>query len=251
MIRVFVVDDEALAVRRLVRLLEATGRVTVVGSDTDPESALQTLSRPDSADLLFVDVQMPGLSGFELVRALPRPLPVVFVTAFDQYAVDAFEVNSLDYLLKPVESERLTRTLDRFERSTAGAVDVRSLAQAIASQLASRKPLERLASRTGERTTLLDVARVSHITARDKATYAVVNGRAHPVDQTLATLEASLDPRRFVRIHRGSLVNVAFVQELDAWVDGGVLVRLKDEAKTELPVARDRVRQLKERLGIQ
>ena len=116
--------------------------------------------------------------------------------------------------------------------------------------MAARKPLERLASRSGERTTLLDVTRVSHITARDKATYAVVNGREHLIDQTLTVLETSLDPRRFVRIHRGSLVNVAFVQELDAWVDGGVLVRLKDDARTELPVARDRVRQLKERLGI-
>ena len=250
MIRAFVVDDELLAVRRLVRLLEATGRVTIAGSATDPEAALAALAAPGAADVLFVDVQMPGLSGFDLVRALTHPLPVVFVTAFDQYAVAAFEVNSVDYLLKPVEADRLAHTLDRLDAPAEAAVDVRALARELAGYLAARRPLERLASRAGERTTVLDVTRVSYFSARDKSTVAVLNGREHLIDQTLGALEAALDSRRFVRIHRATIVNVAFVHEIDTWVDGGVLVRLKDEARTELPVARDRVRQLKERLGI-
>ena len=127
---------------------------------------------------------------------------------------------------------------------------IRALARELAAQLAPTRRLERLASRVGDRTTILDVARVTHLVARDKLTFAVVNGREHVVDYTLAQLEERLDARRFVRIHRATIVNTAFVQELFPAVDGGVLVRLKDEAKTELAVARDRVRELKERLGI-
>src|SRR6185436_7447323 len=97
--------------------------------------------------------------------------------------------------------------------------------------------------RVGERTTVVDTARVSHFTAKDKLTFAVVNGREHVIDHTLAQLEERLDPRRFVRIHRATIVNAAFVQELFPAVDGGVLVRLRDEKHTELSVARDRVRE--------
>jgi two-component system LytT family response regulator len=97
---------------------------------------------------------------------------------------------------------------------------------------------------------VLDVARVSHFTSKDKLTFAVVNGHEHVIDQTLSDLEGSLDPRRFTRIHRATIVNLGFVQELFPAVDGGVLVRLRDETKTELSVARDRVRALKGRLGI-
>ena len=100
------------------------------------------------------------------------------------------------------------------------------------------------------RTTILDVARMTHVVARDKLTFAIVNGREHVVDYTLTQLEERLDARRFVRIHRATIVNTAFVQELFPAVDSGMLVRLKDEATTELAVARDRVRDLKERLGI-
>ena len=97
---------------------------------------------------------------------------------------------------------------------------------------------------------MLDVARVSHFTSKDKLTFAIVNGREHVVDQTLTEIEARLDGRRFARIHRSTIVNIGFVQELFPGVDGGVLVRLKDDRKTELSVARDRVRDLKQRLGI-
>jgi two-component system LytT family response regulator len=126
--------------------------------------------------------------------------------------------------------------------------DVRALARELAAQLARPRPIDRLPSRVGERTLLLDVSRVTHFTARDRLTFATVAGREHLVDQTLAQLEAALDPERFVRIHRTTIVNLSAVSELDRWVDGGMLVRLRDERKTELPVARDRVRGLKERL---
>ena len=248
--RAYVVDDEPLAVQRLTRLLASTGRVELAGSSTDPEAALEYLRQHD-VDVLFVDIQMPGLTGFDLLERLDKDVPVIFTTAFDRYAIDAFTVNSIDYLLKPIEADRLGRALDKLERLSSGPTrDLRTLAREIAAHLAPRRGPDKIASRVGERTTLLDVARVTHFHARDKLTFASVNGRDHVVDQTLSELETQLDPRRFVRIHRATIVNLAFVLDLDAWVDGGVLVRLKDDPKSELPVARDRVKELKARLGL-
>jgi two-component system LytT family response regulator len=249
MIRAYVVDDERLAVQRLTRLLEETGRVTVAGSATDPQEALEALRDAD-VDVVFFDIQMPETTGLELVERLDRPIPVIFTTAYDRYALEAFAVNSIDYLLKPVEAGRLEKALDKLERLRGQAVpDIRALARQLARELAPGRRLERLASRVGERTTILDASRVTHFFAKDKLTFAAVNGREHAIDFTIAELEERLDPRRFVRIHRATIVNVAFVQELYPGVDA-LLVRLKDDPKTELTVARDRVRGLKDRLGI-
>jgi two-component system, LytTR family, response regulator len=251
MIRSFILDDERLAVQRLERLLRDTGRVQIVGTSTDSQAALETLNQL-ALDVLFLDIQMPGLTGFELLEQLERPPTVVFTTAYDAYALDAFETSAIDYLLKPIEPERLERALDKVERygQQTSQPDVRLLARELAAQLSPSRKLDRIASKVGERTTLLEVARVTHFVARDKLTFAVVGGRDHVVDLTLSQLEERLDSRRFVRIHRATIVNTGFVQELYPAVDGGVLVRLKDDPKTELSVARDRVRDLKARLGI-
>jgi two-component system LytT family response regulator len=270
MLRAYVLDDERLAVKRLTRLLGATGRVEIAGSSTDPEAALAFL-QANAVDVVFLDIQMPGLTGFELLERLDTHPLVIFTTAYDQYALNAFTVNSIDYLLKPIEAERLDRALDKLERLTAAQVaghaaspDLRALARQLAAELAPARRLERVASRVGERTTVLETSRISHFVAKDKLTYAVVNGREHVIDYTLAQLEERLDARRFVRIHRATIVNAAFVQELFPGVDalrqpqgapgesrgGGMFIRLKDEKKTELSVARDRVRELKDRLGI-
>ena len=252
MIRVYVVDDEPLAVKRLTRMLQATARVDIVGSTNDAVTALEFL-QAHSVDVLFLDIQMPALTGFELLEQLTQQPLVIFTTAYDRYALEAFDVNSIDYLLKPIEPERLDRALDKAARAVhedTSPVPVRELAKLLAAQLAPNRKLERLASRVGERTTVLDVSRISHFLAKDKLTFAVVSGREHVVDYTLAELETRLDARRFVRIHRATIANIGFVQELFPDVDGGILVRLKDEQKTELSVARDRVRELKDRLGI-
>jgi len=267
MIRAYVVDDERLAVQRLTRLLDETGRVEIVRSATDSEEALAFL-RAHAVDVLFLDIQMPGLTGFELLERLEAEPTVIFTTAYDEHALQAFQVNSIDYLLKPIDPDRLVRALDKLERYTGtGArtgtststdvlrghpspVPLRELARQLAAELAPQRKLERIASRVGEKTTILDVTRVSHFFSKDKLTFAATGGRDHVIDYTLGELEAQLDPRRFARIHRGTIVNVPLVQELFPDVDGGVVVRLKDERKTELSVARDRVRELKQRLGI-
>ena len=249
MIRAYIVDDERLAVERLTRLLEATGRVRLAGSTTDPETAIAELRQRD-VDVLFLDIQMPGMTGFDLLQQLDRDMPVIFTTAYDQYALEAFAVNSIDYLLKPVEAERLDRALVKLTRLAGQPrTDVRALARELATQLGAGRRLERIASRVGERTTVLEVGRVTHFISKDKLTFAVAGGRDHVIDYTLTDLEERLDPRRFVRIHRATIANLGFVAELYPGVDG-MLIRLKDDQKTELSVARDRVRDLKNRLGI-
>jgi two-component system, LytTR family, response regulator len=250
-LRAFLIDDEPLALKRLGRMLEATGRVEIVGRATDPEQGLRQVGA-QPVDVLFLDIHMPGLSGFEVVERVPPGPAVVFTTAHDQHAVRAFEVNAIDYLLKPVERARLDRALDRVgaRRDDAGG-DLRSALERLVRDLRGAGHLEHLASRLRDRVHLVPVEQVTHVVARDRATYAVTAAPAeHVLDMTIAELERRLDPARFFRIHRAVLVNVAWVGELRADEDGHLQVCLKDPRRSELPVARDRVRALKERLGV-
>jgi two-component system, LytTR family, response regulator len=186
------------------------------------------------------------------VERLPAGPMVVFTTAYDQHAVRAFEVNAVDYLLKPVTRDRLDRTLDRVaaRREDRSPGDLRGTLARLAESLRAPAFLDHLASRIGDRVQLLPVEQITHVLARDRATYAVTATREHMIDATIAELEKKLDPRRFFRIHRGTLVNLAWITELRADFGGRLLVRLKDERRTELSVSRDRVRPLRERLGL-
>ena len=249
-LRAFVLDDEPLAVKRLVRLLAATGRVDVVGSATDPAQAVAELGGTP-VDVVFLDIQMPGLTGFEVVERLAGDIIVVFTTAYDRHAVQAFETSAADYLLKPIEPARLERTLDRIERRRAEpAGDLRGVVERVVRELRGPSFLEHLASRTGDRVRLVPVAQVTHVAARDRATYAVTAAGEHMLDVSIVELERRLDPSKFTRIHRGTLVNLAWIGELHADFGGRLIVRLRDDRRTELPVSRDRVRALKERLGV-
>jgi two-component system LytT family response regulator len=242
-LRAVLVDDEPLALRRLARMLEETGRVTVVATYTDPVEAADAL-RAAPPDALFVDVSMPEMSGFELVQALPAPPPVVFTTAFDTYALQAFEVTSVDYLLKPVDVRGLTRALDKLERMYPELA--RERLHALAEALQPPALLTRLTSRTGARVRVVELADVTHLYAEDRLVYAASAGHAYVVDLSLAELERRLDPARWLRIHRATVVQLDMVVEVLGGY-GDARVRLKDG--TELPVARDRLRELRERLG--
>jgi two-component system, LytTR family, response regulator len=251
-LRVFLVDDEALALRRLARMLEATRRVLIAGSTTDPEAALAALTR-ESVDALFLDIEMPGLGGFELLAKLPVQPFVIFTTAYDHYALRAFAVNSIDYLLKPIEAEQLDRALTKLDRLRAAGQppQVREVIEGLAAALKTPPAAypTRIASRLGDRVQFVELPRVSHFVARDKLTYAVAGEKQFVVDAAIAELEQKLDPARFIRIHRATLVNLDFIAEVHTAFAGGMTVRLKDARRTELPVARDRVRALKQRLA--
>jgi two-component system, LytTR family, response regulator len=256
MIRAYLLDDEPLALDRLRRMLLTTGRVEVIGFHTDPTTALDEICvlQPE---LLFLDIHMPGLTGFELLTQLNEPPLVIFTTAYDQYALQAFQANSIDYLLKPIEPDHLDRALTKALRMRGGdGQDTQPALQTLLAQLgsvlASKKTswLERVASRTGDKWELVDLARVTHFFSSDKLTYAATVDRRYVVDQTITELESKLDPARFVRIHRATILNLDYLRELHTWFGGKMVARLKDAGKTELSVSRDRVRPLKEKLGV-
>ena len=256
--RAFLVDDESLALKRLQRMLAATGRVEIAGTSTDPVEAVEAIVKA-KPDVLFLDIEMPGMTGFQMLAKLdPQQQPmIVFTTAYDQYALEAFGVNSVDYLLKPIEAPQLARALDKVDRMRSGVEprpEIRALLDRIAALAAGGggQPAypSRIASRTGERVELVELSRVTHFFARDKLTYAATATKNHVVDHTIQELEQKVDPRKFVRIHRAILLNLDYVHELHTWFAGRMMVRLKDDKRTELTVSRDRVRVLKQRLGI-
>lgn len=252
--RAYLVDDEPLALGRLARLLKEDGRLTIAGSSTDPAEALEQI--PAAApDVLFLDVQMPEIDGFALIARLRQPYLIVFTTAYDQYALQAFEVNSVDYLLKPVEAPQLSRAISKLERLYAGAAprpDLAALLEQMSAALQNRRhdELERVASRTGDRVHFIELARISHFFAEDKLTYAATAEKNWVIDRTIADLEQRLDPARFCRVHRSTLVNLRYIDELYPWFGGRMMLRLKDAKKTEITVSRDRLKELKQRLGL-
>jgi two-component system LytT family response regulator len=258
LLRAYLVDDEPLAIERLGRLLEKAGGLRIAGSATDPAQALEFLNR-ESIDVLFLDIQMPGMNGFELLSRLKVQPFVIFTTAYDEYALRAFEVNSIDYLMKPIEPEQLARALKKLDRIRPSAKpdwqrnpELPALLKELAASLRGEQAgyPRRIASRVGERIVFLDLDAVTHFLARDKLTYALVNGREHCVDQTITELERRLDPARFLRVHRSALVNVDWIQEVNSAFAGQVILFLKDDRRTQIPVARDRIRTLKSRMGI-
>ena len=252
--KAYLVDDEPLAASRLRRLLDKTRRVDVVGQSHNPAEALVQI-RDLHPDVLFLDIEMPGMSGFELLEHLGELQPlIVFTTAFDQYALDAFKVNSIDYLLKPIGPAQLERALNKLDRLLAavdGRKDIGALIEQVRSMLAQGKPeyLVRVASRMGERVEFIELAQVTHFFAKDKLTFAVTSAKEHAVDFSISELEQRLPPNEWVRIHRSTLLNIAAVKEVHSWFGGKLLIRLKD-SRIELRVARERAAEVRAKLGL-
>jgi len=253
-LRAYLVDDEPLALERLRRLLEQTGRVEVTGSTTEPEQAVAALTA-DPPDVCFLDIQMPRLNGFDVLAQLRRQPIVIFTTAYDQYALRAFGVNSVDYLLKPIEPEAVKRAIGKIEALRESGQVVQPEIQILLKQItesvreAAPKYPERIASRLGDRIWFLDLSDITHFYAEDKLTYAVSDDKVYCVDHAIADLEKELDPRNFFRIHRSTVVNLAWIQEVASLPGGMLNIRLKDTKGTDLTVARDRAREFKMRAG--
>lgn len=253
-LRVFLIDDEPLALRRLARLLLETNRVEIVGQTTEPLKASQIIPTL-KLDAIFLDIQMPELTGFELLARLENYPPVIFTTAFDAFALKAFEVYSLDYLLKPIEAERLEKALNKLEKTVPEkpSNDLQKLIENLAENFSAneRRPLERLPSRLGAKVQIIDVTGITHFFSQDKLTFAQnIDGKNFAIDYALSELENRLNKQTFLRVHRNSIVNVNFIAEVHGWFSGKVLIRLKSVKKTEIIVARDRVKILKDFLGM-
>jgi two-component system LytT family response regulator len=188
-----------------------------------------------SPDLMFLDVQMPKLDGFEVLELIGRSVPVVFTTAYDQYALRAFEVHAVDYLLKPFSEERFAESLGRARqlRDPARALDVSAL---LADARPRRAPLERVLIRDGAQVHVLPVDRIDYVEAQDDYVAFKSEGRQFLKDQTMASLESMMDPGRFVRIHRSYLLNIDRIARVELYAKDSRVAILRDG--TRLPVSR-------------
>jgi DNA-binding LytR/AlgR family response regulator len=239
--RVLIVDDEALARDRLRRLLADIEGVALTGQAGDGIQAVEMIEQ-ERPDLVLLDVQMPGLDGFGVIEALEEPPPIVFVTAYDEYAIRAFEVNALDYLLKPVSRERLQKAIRRAREAQAEEQDLASRLTPLLESLASQGHyLTRLAVRDRNRIRVLDADEVDWIDIEGERALVHMGSDAYPVRRTLAELEAQLDPARFFRAHRSVIVNLDRVKEIIPWFKGSHKLRLTTGAEVDLSRARARV----------
>jgi two-component system LytT family response regulator/two-component system response regulator LytT len=258
--RVLVVDDEQLAREELCFLLTEADGIEIVGQAADGVEALR-LAGALQPDVIFLDVQMPGLSGFEVARRLIEaeiPSQLVFVTAFDQFALDAFGVNAVDYVLKPVDASRLEQTLERLRRRLASEQvaklplspeDLERVISAVQARQTGRR--DQLAIRSGERFFLVQTDEVVHASLEDEGIVVVTNAVSGTSNyRTLDELQARLDPAIFWRVHRSHLVNITKIKEIVPWFSRNYLLRMKDQKGTEIPVSRSQTRRLREYLQL-
>ncbi len=240
-IRTLIVDDESLARDRVKRFLKPEADVEIVGECTNGRDAVAAITET-KPDLVFLDIQMPEKDGFEVVRSLKADtMPtIIFVTAYDQYALQAFEVHALDYLLKPFNQERIRKAVERARehigRRRVGSLDER-LVSLLADLKTERKFLERLVVKTVGRVYFLKVDEIDWIEAAGNYVKLHVGRDGHMLRETMSGIEGKLDPERFVRIHRSTLVNVDRIKELHPLFSGDYSVMLHDG--TELALSRN------------
>ena len=240
--RVIVVDDEELARALLRELLAAYEDIEIVAECGNGFEAVKAVTEK-KPDLLLLDVQMPKLDGFDVLELIGADVPVIFTTAFDQYAIKAFQVHAVDYLLKPFGAERLAEALVR-ARSRIMSRETLPAKALVSEARAARSPLERILIRDKADVHVIPVAKIDYFEAQDDYVSLKVGDRSLLKEQTLSELEQQLDPGRFVRIHRRYLLNVARLVRIEQSVTDSRVAILHDG--TELPISRSGYAKLRE-----
>ena len=238
MIRVLLVDDEPLARQRLEDLVAKEADVELAGEASTGDEAVETIRRLQP-DLVFLDVQMPGMTGLEVARTLGESMPVtIFTTAYDNFALDAFEVAAVDYLVKPFDDDRFAQALRRARKA---------IVPAAAGEAPRAEYLERIAVESRGQTRVVHVSRVDYITASGPYAELHVGERTFAIRERMQALEERLDPAAFFRIHRSAIVRLDRIDALLRSSGGDYAVRLKDG--TELSVSRSRKEELEKKMG--
>ena len=257
--RVVVVDDEQLAREELCFQLEQLGTEEVVAQAGNGLEAIAAVERHEP-DLVFLDIQMPGLTGFEVARRLlqrdDESPALIFVTAFDQHAIEAFEVNAVDYLLKPVDAARLEQALQRARRrlssERAGRAPLNDQLERIVKMMSGRQiRRDQVAVKVGERFMLVQAEDIIYASLADESINIVTGHVAGSSNyRTLDDLQARLDPDVFWRVHRSHLVNINKIKEIVPWFSRNYILRMKDAKGTEIPVSRSQTKRLREYLKL-
>ncbi len=240
--KTLLIDDEPLARKRLHRLLAPYNNIlTIIGEAENGQEGAALIDEL-LPDLIFLDVEMPILNGFELLRAIKHRPKIIFTTAFEDYAVKAFEENSIDYLTKPIAADRLEKTMQRLRENPTNSQNLALNTQnmlSIVAQLQPKKVIKNIPIKIGDKIILLSLNEISHCIAEDKYVWLhTINGHKHLTDYTLQTLEVKL-PDNFVRIHRGILANTEAVKEYHKGLNGTFILIMADKAATRLQTSRN------------
>ncbi|WP_421891677.1 LytR/AlgR family response regulator transcription factor [Marinoscillum sp.] len=239
--KTLIVDDERLARKELMSLLEPHKKIEVVGEATDADDAIEKINELNP-DLIFLDIQMPGKSGFDLLESLDHVPRVIFTTAYDEFALKAFEVNALDYLLKPVQPERLEEAIAKLQvesdrATTAADAEKRSLGKE-----------DQVFVKDGDKCWFVKLADVRLFESDGNYIKVYFGGNKPMIHKSLNALDERLDDRTFFRASRKHIINLGWVENIDTWFNGGLLVQLKGGEKIE--VSRRQAARFKERMSL-
>lgn len=249
MIKVLIVEDEAVAGRRLQKMLLKQGLEVqgICGSNRELQSFLDQTAEPD---LFFLDIHLSDGIVFDFLQQHELRAPIIFTTAYDQYAIKAFKQNSIDYLLKPIDEEELEAALEKFKKTnTPPKVDLRTLSALLQRE---QKPeyRSRLLVKVGEHLRTFAVSDLTHLYSAQKITFAHTHTqRSYPIDPSLDQMEQELDPRQFFRVSRSHLINIDYIKDIITFSSSRLKVILQHAEQEEIIVSRDRVKDFKNWLG--
>ncbi len=247
MLKTIIIDDEQLARQRLKRLLKEHDVIDIVAEAENGAEGLILIEQLQP-DLVFLDIEMPILSGFEMLAKLKHQPKIVFTTAYDQYAIKAFEEDSVDYLLKPIESERLEKTIKKLKQThqISNQVNIEDLLL----KISGKKNIKTLTVKLGDKILLVKLVDIVHVQAEDKYVFLhTADGKKHLTDFTLSNLEEKL-PEEFIRVHRSDIINSNFIKEIRKGFNGALIFVLNNTVETRVTSSRSNSEVLRERFDI-
>lgn len=246
--KTLIIDDERLARQRLLRLLKPYEQIDIIGEAVNGQDGLEKIEKL-KPELIFLDIEMPVFNGFEMLSQLKHQPKVVFTTAYDQYAIKAFEEDSIDYLLKPVETDRLEKTIKKLQRTQHQPSPTLPL-QALIEQLHTKKDIKTLTVKIGDKILLIKLDRIIYIEAEEKYVFLhTAECKKLLTDFTISSLEAKL-PEVFVCVHRGIIINSDHIKEIRKGFNGAFVFVMNDHENTCIASSRSNGERLRERFGI-
>lgn len=249
MIRAFIVEDEQPALERLKDLIDEITDVEIIGSNPSGKEAVQQIDSL-KPDVLFLDIHLTDISGIDVLRLISHQPAIIFTTAYNQYAIEAFELRAVDYLLKPFSKERFEEAVDKVREKLQPDQDMTStFKQLLQSWQPGKDYLTRIPSRIGDKIYILPDDEIVYFKSEDKVVFAYLADSDFIVNYTLEELQNRLHPDKFFRIHRSTIVNLNYVKTIEAWFGGGYKMKVKDKRNTELTISRSAGRLLREKLG--
>ncbi|MDT3403262.1 LytR/AlgR family response regulator transcription factor [Mucilaginibacter terrae] len=246
--KTIIIDDEQLARQRLKRLLKPFDEFDIISEAVNGEDGLEKIEEL-KPDLVFLDIEMPLLNGFEMLARLKHQPKVVFTTAYDQYAIKAFEEDSIDYLLKPIEADRLEKTVKKLQKSMQQPAPLLPV-EALMKQLMVKKDIKTLTVKIGDKILLIKLNDIVYIEAEDKYVFLhTADGKKHLTDFTITSLEEKL-PDHFTRIHRSSIINTEFIKEIRRGFNGALVFVMNNANGSKLTSSRSNGEMLREKFDI-